>query len=91
MVTLVQELRYGFRQLRRSPGFAITVLLTVALGIAATTVVFSLVNAVLLRPLPFPEPEQLISLDTLGRPGGTSRTGDGTDGHFVSEFLRLAE
>ncbi len=72
MVTLVQELRYGLRQLRRSPGFAITVLLTVALGIAATTVVFSLVNAVLLRPLPFPEPEQLISLDTLGRPGGTS-------------------
>ena len=72
MVTLVQELRYGLRQLRRSPGFAITVLLTVALGIAATTVVFSLVNAVLLRPLPFPEPERLISLDTLGRPGGTS-------------------
>ena len=72
MLALVQDFRYGLRQLRRSPGFAMTVVLTVALGIAATTVVFSLVNAVLLRPLPFPEPARLISLDTLGRPGGTS-------------------
>jgi predicted permease len=71
-VNLIQDLRYGVRQLRRSPGFAVTVLLTVALGVAATTVVFSLVNAVLLRPLPFPEPERLLSLDTLGRPGGTT-------------------
>jgi predicted permease len=72
MLALVQDFRYGLRQLRRSPGFAMTVVLTVALGIAATTVVFSLVNAVLLRPLPFPEPARLNSLDTLGRPGGTS-------------------
>jgi predicted permease len=71
-VNLIQDLRYGVRQLRRSPGFAMTVLLTVALGVAATTVVFSLVNAVLLRPLPFPAPDKLISLDTLGRPGGTT-------------------
>jgi predicted permease len=72
MGTMIQDFRYGMRQLRRTPGFAVTVVLTVALGIAATTVVFSLVNAVLLRPLPFPEPDRLISLDTLGRPGGTS-------------------
>jgi predicted permease len=72
MLTLIQDFRYGMRQLRRSPGFALTVVLTAALGIAATTVVFSLVNAVLLRPLPFPEPERLISLDTLGRMGETS-------------------
>ena len=77
MGTLIQDVRYGVRQLRRSPGFALTVLLTVALGVTATTVVFSLVNAVLLRPLPFPDPERLISLDTLGRSG--DRTGPPLD------------
>jgi len=53
-------MRFTIRQLRKSPGFAVTTILTLALGIGATTAIFSLLNAVVLRPLPFPEPERLI-------------------------------
>ncbi len=67
MSQLMQELRFAMRQLRKSPGFALTVVFTLALGIAATTTIFSLVNAVLLRPLNFPESDRLVSLDTLAR------------------------
>jgi putative ABC transport system permease protein len=62
MHTLLKELRFTLRQLRKNPGFAATTILTLALGIGAATGIFSLVNAVLLRPLPFPQSGRLMQL-----------------------------
>jgi predicted permease len=59
---VLRDLRYALRQLRRNPGFTVTVLLTLAVAIGADTAVFSMVNALLLRPLPYSEPERLASL-----------------------------
>src|SRR5690242_5897463 len=59
---LLAYFRFSFRQLRKSPSFAIAAVITMALGIGATTAIFSLVHAVLLRPLPFPEPDRLIRI-----------------------------
>ncbi|HTT23840.1 MAG TPA: ABC transporter permease [Candidatus Sulfotelmatobacter sp.] len=68
--TFVADAKFALRQLRRSPGFAVSTIITLAFGIGATTAIFTLVDGILLRPLPFPDRDRLVALDTLEFPPG---------------------
>lgn len=65
--TLIRDTRYAARVLRKSPVFTVTAVLTLAVAIAINTAVFSVVDAVLLRPLPYPAPERLALVQTTAR------------------------
>ena len=81
--SLVADLKFTLRRLRKSPGFAVTVLLTLAIGIGANTAVFSVLNGVLLKPLPYPESDRLVAL-WLNAPGASGLAN-------FSSGLRLSE
>src|SRR3954449_1896651 len=76
MLECRDDVRFALRQLTKAPAFAAVAVLTIALGIGATTAIFSLVHAVVLQPLPFPHPEQLMvvgeDFDGRGRPSSVS-------------------
>lgn len=89
MRNLFLDLRYSLRQLRKSPGFTVTVIVTLALGMGANTAVFSVMNAVLLRSLPVSDPDRVVYLRTTNPPHGTGTINPhGTFSYAVFDALR---
>src|SRR5215472_12110074 len=91
MTSLLPDLKFTLRALRRSRLFAVVVILMLALGIGANTAIFSVMNAVVLRNLPVPNPQRVVFLHTTTRPAGSGQTGYG-DLEFpehIFEMLRL--
>src|SRR6185436_18454079 len=81
---IIQDIKQAIRSLKRKPSFTVVVVLTLAIGIGGTTAIFGAVNAVLLRPLPFPSPDQLVrvykaSMQRPGAIGGSVSPPDFTD------------
>src|SRR5690242_19255895 len=69
MHSFLQDLRFGARMLRKNPGFALAAIITLALGIGGNASIFTITSSVLLKSLPYQEPQQLLSLDLQGKDG----------------------
>src|SRR5260370_41939579 len=82
MNTIAQDIRFAVRTLWKAPTFTAVAILALALGIGANSAIFTVVNAVVLRPLPFPDAQRLCVIYT-SRPGGLSRYGSVTAAHFL--------
>jgi len=91
MQTMLKDYRYAIRQIRNSPGFAITVIATLALGIGVNTAVFSVMNAVLLRMLPVREPKQLFYLTHANMPPSVGNIADSRYTFGINVYRRLKE
>jgi putative ABC transport system permease protein len=86
LAMLQQDLRFALRQLGRNLGFSLAVVLTLALGVGTTTAIFSLMDGILLRRLPFPHSEQLMAIDTLEFPVGVPATNTAAAAHVESSY-----
>lgn len=90
MNTFLQDLRFGIRTLAKNPGFAVVAILTLALGIGASTAIFSVVDAVLLRPLPYPNPQRIVTVWEQEANGHRTRLADPNFLDFRSQNNTLA-
>src|SRR6185503_3608925 len=76
MESFIRDIRYVTRALLRAPGFFVVTAITLALGVGATTAIYSVINGVLLRPLPYPESEKIVQLWQVGERGGRGQVSD---------------